>query len=39
MKIDKILKIFINVLKEYNNEWAIITDDVLPLIINTFKIS
>ena len=39
MKIDTILKILINVLKEYNNEYTIITDDVLPLIINTFKIS
>ena len=39
MKIDTILKILINVLKEYNNEYTIITDDVLPLIINSFKIS
>ena len=38
-EIDTILKIFINVLKECDDECAIITGDVLPVIINIFKIS
>ena len=38
-EIDTILKILINVLKECDDECAIITGDVLPVIINIFKIS
>ena len=38
-EIDTILKILINVLKECDDECAIITGEVLPVIINIFKIS